>query len=172
VVPPGIRAGQRSLLYLSGQSIYFVRITATAVYPLYKSLFTLITSANRTNAVSTGQDPTVTAGLITAGVVVLLAMLLATPPFLQRRMNKDVDQWAVIDYRKRGEPEPDVCWRVRLPNIFRTTCDIHIPVPPRKRSISLEAGLERDRMAATDEKGRVALSRVDSIASQRSMFED
>jgi hypothetical protein len=107
-------------------------------------------------------------------------------------MNKDADRWAVIDRCKTDEPDPNVRWGVRLPNIFHTACvggspivihnepltatqQIHIPVPPRKRSISLEAALEKNRMAslaATDEKGGVALSRVDSIASQRSMFDD
>ena len=50
---------------------------------------------------------------------------------------------------------------------------IHIPVPPRKRSISLEAALEKDRMASlADEKDIMALSRAGSLASQRSMFDD
>jgi len=156
-------------------------IPAAAIYPLYTSLFTSITGVNGTRPVSTTrQDPTITVGLITVGVVMLLAMLLATPLFvrkyvLQRRMNKDADRWAVIDRCKTDEPDPNVRWRVRLPNIFHTACQIHIPVPPRKRSISLEAALEKNKMAslaATDEKGGVALSRVDSIASQRSMFDD
>jgi len=112
---------------------------------------------------------------------------------VQRRMNKDAARWAAIDRRKTDEPDPHVRWRIRLPNIFRTACvrrilhhlttlsptnpqDIDIPVPPRKRSISLEAALEKDRMAslaASDEKGAAAaLWRVGSIASQRSMFDD
>jgi len=142
-------------------------IPATVIYPLYTRLFT---STN----VSTGRDPAATAGVITIAVVMLLAMLLATPLFvrkyvLQRRMNKDVDRWAAIDRRKTDEPDPDVRWRIRLPNIFRSTCDIHIPVPPRKRSISLEAAIEKDRIVSLEEKG---LSRVGSITSQRSMFDD
>jgi len=154
-------------------------IPAAAVFPLYMSLLASITSGNGKKLLSQGQDPTVVAGLITIGVVMLLAILLATPLFmrkyvLQRRMNKDADQWAERDRRNTDEPDPDVRWRVRLPNIFCTACQLQIPVPPRKRSISLEAALEKDKMtslAATEDYG-VALSRVSSNASQRSMFDD
>jgi hypothetical protein len=159
-------------------------IPGTAVYPLYTTLLSSVTGADGRNVVSRGQDPTATASVITIGVVILLAMLLATPLFLrkyivQRRLNKYVNRWAATDRRQTDEPDPDVVrWKVRLPNIFRTACDIDIPVPPRKRSISLEAALEKDRivslvsLAATDEKGAATLSRVGSIASERSMFDD
>jgi hypothetical protein len=153
-------------------------IPAAAVYPLYMSLLASITSDKGKKLLSAGQDPTVVAGLITIGVVMLLAIMLATPLFvrkyvLQRRVNKDADQWAKTDRRKTDEPDPDVRWRVRLPNIFCTSCQLLIPVPPRKRTISLEAALEKDKMTslAIEESG-VALSRVSSNASQRSMFDD
>jgi len=164
--------------YLEMLWIFLVLVVpAAAIYPLYMSLFALIARTAR----QTGRDATTTAGLITIGVVILLDMLLATPLFvrkymLQRRMYKDTERWAEVDRHKTDEPDPDVRWRVRLPNLFRTACYIQIPVPPRKRSISLEAALEKDKMASlasTEEKGGyVALSRVDSNASQRSMFED
>jgi len=158
-------------------------IPGTAVYPLYTTLLTSVTGADGHNVVSRGQDPTATASVITIGVVILLAMLLATPLFIrkyivQRRLNNYVNRWAATDRRKTDETDPDVRWKVRLPNIFRTVCDIDIPVPPRKRSISLEAALEKGRiaslasLAATDEKGAATHSRVGSISSQRSMFDD
>lgn len=41
---------------------------------------------------------------------------------VQRRMNKDANQWAATDRRKTDVPDADVRWRVRLPHIFRTAC--------------------------------------------------
>jgi len=150
-------------------------IPAGAIYPLYTTLLTSTTGGDRNKPASIGQNSITKAGVITIGVVMLLAMLLATPLFLRKyvvqgRMNKDANRWAATDRGKTDEPDADVRWRVRLPNIFRTACDVYIPVPPRKRSISLEAALEKDRMASLATE--VALSRISSLASQRSMFDD
>lgn len=49
---------------------------AAAIYPLHTALFTSITGADENKAVM--------AGGITIGVVMLLAMLLATPLFLRK----------------------------------------------------------------------------------------
>jgi len=78
MVLPSIRVSQRYLPYLSGSLKNFARIPATTIYPLYTSLFTSITGTNGK------QDPTVMAGVITIGVVMLLAMLLATPVFIRK----------------------------------------------------------------------------------------
>lgn len=48
------------------------------------TLLTSVTGPDGHKVVSTGQDPTAIAGMITVGVVMLLAMLLATPLFVRK----------------------------------------------------------------------------------------
>ena len=79
----------------------FVRIPTAAIYPLYTSLFTSIDGADRTKVTSTGQNSIVTAGLITIGVIMLLAMLLVTPLFVRKyvvRISKSLTVYTNTDF--------------------------------------------------------------------------
>ena len=78
VVPPSLWVSQQCPLDLCGQLRNSARIPAGAIYPLYTTLLTSVTGA------SIGQNSTVNAGVITIGVAMLLAMLLATPLFLRK----------------------------------------------------------------------------------------
>lgn len=80
MVPPSIRIIQKYLLYLCSQ------LNSLPEYRrlLYTSLFTSIDGANATRVVLTGRPYTITAGVITVGVVMLLTMLLATPLFVRK----------------------------------------------------------------------------------------